>query len=375
MNPKIITWAREKAGLSVEDLAEKMGRGPDEIRLWENGRDTPSYVVLEQMAYRYLKIPLAVFFFPTPPNIEDPIKKFRRLPSHELKRLSFDTRQKIKLAQAYQESLEVLLEGFSKRKFIFRELSPVGLDPSEFAKKTRDYLGISLRQQIEFDSSETALKAWRAAIEKSSIFTFKDSFEDKFMSGFSLVGDEYPVIFVNNSNAFSRQLFTLIHELGHILYGVSGVTDFDESYIDHMENRQRTLEITCNKFAGHFLVPNDSFREDIQYYHATGSEAIFEIADKYCVSREVILRRLLDKEVVTREYYEKMATEWNKEYLGRGKKSAGGNYYLTRLAYLGEGYTKVAFDNYYKGRITKTELAYHLNINSHSLPKLEVYMR
>lgn len=375
MNPRIISWARERAGLSIEDLAEKMGRDPEEIKSWENGQDIPSYPVLEQLAYKYLKVTLAVFFFPDPPDIEDPIKHFRRLPTHEILRLSFDTRQKISLAQAYQESLAQLLEGFPKKQSISGDLLPGDMDPSEFANKARNYFAIDLKQQFSFRSSEMAFKAWRHSLENASIFTFKDSFEDRFISGFSLVGSEYPVIFVNNSNAFSRQLFTLIHELGHILYGVSGVTDFDESYIDFMGNSDRNLEIRCNRFAGHFLVPDESFKEDIRHYKATSPDSISDIADKYSVSREVILRRLFENRVVTRVYYETKVTQWNRDYLGRGKKSGGGNFYLTRLAYLGEGYTRIAFENFHRGRLTEAELGYHLNMNSRNLAKLQGYMR
>jgi Zn-dependent peptidase ImmA (M78 family)/transcriptional regulator with XRE-family HTH domain len=375
MNPKIITWARERAGLTVETLAKKMKRQPGEIELWESGRSAPSYAILEQLAYKYLKLPLAVFFFPEPPETDDPTKKFRRLPSYEVERLSFDTFQKIRLAQAYQDSLSLLMKDIPRPRKVFRDLSPGSLEPSEFAKNTRQYLGVTLEKQALFRSSETAFKAWRHTIEEASVFTFKNSLEDRFVSGFSLLDDDYPIIFVNNSNAFSRQVFTLIHELSHILYGVNGITDLDESYIEMMGDIQRELEIKCNMFTAHFLVPDEAFHEDIRYYQAAGPNAISEIAQRYSVSREVILRRLLDRKVVTREYYEQKASEWNKEYLRHSKSTTGGNFYLTRLAYLGEGFTRVAFDNYYRGHVTRTELADHLNINARHLPKLEGYMR
>lgn len=375
INPKIITWARKRAGLTVEALAEKIKRDPGEIQLWESGRGTPSYPTLEQLAYRHLKIPLAVFFFPEPPDLDDPKKKFRRLPSYELERFSRDTYQKIGLGQAYQDSLSFLMLNIPMPRRVFRDLSPNNLEAAELAEKTREYLGVTLEQQTLFRSCETAFKAWRHAIEEVGVFTFKDSFEDRYISGFSLLDDDYPIIFVNNSNAFSRQVFTLIHELSHILYGVSGVTDIDESYLELMEDEERALEIKCNNFTAHLLVPDEAFRKDIRYFHVAGPDAVLEIAQRYSVSREVILRRLLDHGVVNREYYEGKAAEWNKEYLSRDKSTSGGNFYLTRLAYLGEGFTKVAFENYYRGHITRAELGSHLNMNARHLPKLEGYMR
>jgi len=375
INPKIITWAREKAGLTVEALAKKMRRDPNEIELWEQGKADPSYASLEKLAYNHLHVPLAVFFFPEPPKIEDPRTKLRRLPTYELDRFSPDTYEKFRLAQAYQDSLSELMREIRFRKIIFRDILPDSFTPVALAQKAREYLGISVRQQSMLNSCETAFKMWRHAIEEVGVFTFKDSFEDRFISGFGLLDEEYPIIFVNNSNSFSRQVFTLIHELSHILYGVNGVTDIDESYIDLMGPKDRQVEINCNRFAAHFLVPDDSFRDDLAYFLSAGTDSISQIVDRYSVSREVILRRLLENGAVTKEYYERMAAQWNKEYLRRERSKAGGNYYLTRLAYLGEGFARVAFENYYRGRLSRTQLATHLNMNSRHLPKIESYMR
>jgi Zn-dependent peptidase ImmA (M78 family) len=375
INPTIITWARKKSGLTIEALAEKMKREPSEIVEWENKGNIPSYSILEQLAYKHLKIPIAIFFFPQPPEIDDPQKRFRRLPSYELDRLSPDTYQKIRIGQAYQDSLSVLLPRVSKQQRIFRELSPHLVEPEDLAKQVRQYLGVTVDQQFLFRSAETAFKAWRHAIEEVSVFAFKDSFKDRFVSGFSLIDDDYPIIFINNSNAFSRQVFTLIHELGHILYGVSGITDIDESYISMMTKDQREIEIKCNEFTSHLLVPDTSFKDDIRYFRAHGPESISGIAEHYSISREVILRKLLDHGEVNSRYYEQKAAEWNKEYLAREKKTAGGNFYLTHLAYLGEGFSQLAFENYHRGRINSTDLADHLNINARYLSKLEKYMR
>src|SRR5208282_6291742 len=137
--------------------------------------------------------------------------------------------------------------------------------------------------------------------ETAGIFTFKDSLEDRFISGFCLLHDQFPVIMVNNSNALSRQMFTIAHELGHILFGVHGITDIDEAYFDLMDQADRELEIKCNEFAAELLVPDEEFKKDIVSFRATGPEIIPQIAQKYSVSREVILRRLLEHKLVTSE--------------------------------------------------------------------------
>jgi transcriptional regulator with XRE-family HTH domain len=241
----MIIWARERNRLSVEDLAVLMKKESSEIRKWEAGTEVPSYAHLEAL-YRHLKVPLALFFFPEPPPIEDPVSKFRRLPDYEFRRMSRDTMQMIRVAQGYQESLvELAPDGAHKRK-LFRDLSYKGKTVRELATKTREYLGITLKKQIAFRSPEEAFKSWRHSLEGGGIFTFKDSLEDRFISGFCLLHEEFPIVFINNSNAFSRQLFSLIHELGHIIFEIHGVTDIDERYLEYMSAREKAVEIKCN---------------------------------------------------------------------------------------------------------------------------------
>lgn len=371
INPKMISWARERNGLSIEQLAEKMKREPVEIETWENGTVFPSYSLLEILAYKHFKIPLAVFFFPEPPDIEDPIKKFRRLPDSKLKRFSSDTLQKFRLAQSYQESITELMSELKISKKNFKDIEVKNIDITSLARNIRNYLAIGLEEQFSFQSYSRAFKAWRHAIEESSIYTFKDAFKDQFISGFCMLHDQYPIIFINNSNSFSRQIFTLIHEFGHILFRVNGITDIDDSYIDLMTSNERDIEFKCNKLASEILVPSHHFRNEIPTIEQVDSKSITKLADKYSVSREVILRRFLDYNIIDNTYYQEKSNLWNQDFLRKKIKRTGGNYYLTRLSYLGEGFTRLAFQNYYQGRINKIQLATHLNIKARNIDNLE----
>lgn len=374
INPRIIKWARERCGLSVEELARKMGQDPTHILLWEDGAEFPSYTSLEDLAYRHLKIPLAVFFFPEPPEIEDPRGRFRRLPDYELARLSSDTFHKVRLAQGYQESLAVLSFPIRNGRKVFRDIKPRQTSPGQLAEKVRQYLGLPIERQFTFKSTEQAFKAWRHILEQAGVFTFKDSLADKFVSGFSLLDDDFPIIFINNSNTFTRQTFTLAHELGHILYGIHGITDVDETYLNFMSSHERSLEIKCNKFAAELLVPERDFIDQIASFSMLDLRAISDLAEKFSVSREVILRRLLDLNRVDEAFYKEKSGEWNEEYIRTHGKSHGGNYYPTRIAYLGEGFARLAFASYHQGRLSRAELATHLNVKARNIEKLERYL-
>jgi Zn-dependent peptidase ImmA (M78 family) len=370
-NPKILSWARKKNGLSIKQLAEKMKRDPNEIENWEKGTASPTYTMLENLAYKHFKIPLAVFFFPEPPDIEDPEKKFRILPDYKLKKFSSDTFQKIRLAQAYIESLEELMSDVEPKNLIFKDIEINKNNVDILARKIRNYIGISLDDQFSYKSNHSAFKAWRRHIEKSGIFTFKDSFKDRFISGFCMIHEKYPIIFINNSNSWSRQIFTLLHELCHIIFNVNGITDIDDSYIDYMTSKEKLIEIKCNKLASEILVPIKYFENEIASIESVDEQIIENIAEKYSVSREVILRRLLDYKIIDNSYYKEKSSKWNQDYLRTKDKRHGGNYYFTKLAYLGEGYTRLAFQNYYQGRIDKIQLSTHLNIKARYIDKLE----
>ena len=187
VNPRIIIWARERRGLSVEELAAKVKREPSEINEWEAGSRTPAYTMLEELAYRHLKVTLAVFFFPEPPVLDDPATTFRRLPELEIERLSADTRDKIRVAQCYQDSLEELL-GTQVPEPIHLRFAATARSLPRLANDVRSHLGVTLQKQFAFRQADSAFKAWRHAIEECGIFTFKDSFRDRYISGFCLLG-------------------------------------------------------------------------------------------------------------------------------------------------------------------------------------------
>lgn len=375
INPEILTWARERVGMTLDELSLKTKRPLEEVQKWETGEKIPPYGRLEELAYRHFQVPVAIFFFPKPPTIEDPTKKFRRLPDYEIERFSSDTYKKILLAQSYQDSLPVVIKGYEPQKSVINEFIQPGKKPKKLAEKVRKYLGISFEEQFRFRSSSTALKQWRYALEQVGVFTFKDSFKDRYISGFCLFDESYPLIMLNNSNSFTRQIFSLIHELGHLLLGIDGVTDIDESYFQFLSDKERKAEIFCNEFASEFLVPSSEFVNDIETFKNEGIDSIAEIAENYSVSREVILRKLLDNQIISQSLYLEKSAEWNADYIRNQKDGGGGNYYLTRISYLGETFTKLAFTQYRKGLFTRSQLANHLNVKGQNLSTLESTVR
>jgi len=369
----VLKWARERSGASLEDVAERLKKPIELVRSWEEGTSAPTYSQLETLAYQIYKRPLALFFFPEPPDEPDPKQEFRTLPELEVKDLSPETRYRIRQAMAMQESLRELHDRINpSEKKIFRDVTIDRLSPAETeaaAVQVRQYLGVKIETQKAWKSVDQAIREWRAAIEEVGVFVFKNTFSQKDFWGFSLDDPEFPVIYINNSTkGKSRQIFTLFHELAHLIVHLSGVTKEDDSYIDRLSGMPRRLEVFCNRFAGCFLVPSRDLSRELR---ETSDKEVKRLAETYRVSREMILRRLLDLRKISQQRFERSVAKLREEYERLPIQAPGGNYYATIRTYLSTRFLDAAFEQYYRGRISVQQLADHLGIKVSSVPGVE----
>lgn len=370
----MLIWARERAGLSLGEAAERIGKEPEVLARWERGEAYPTYGQLEQLAESIYRRPVALFFFPEPPD-EPPIQReFRILPDAEVEKLSEDTRYALRDALAFQMSLRELTGGKNpaSKQIVQALRARPGQEPASLAQAAREYLDVTLEQQRKWGSTREAMSTWRARLESAGVFVFKRSFEQDEISGFCLADDVFPIIVVNNSTAFARQIFTLAHELGHLLFGISSITSDDYRFPDRLQAEARELEIACNRFAAELLVPAGTFPWD-RIANSTVDDIVPELAREYSVSREVILRRLLDRGVVDQNSYIERVRAWSREGEGRAEGS-GGNYYATQASYLGRAFLNLAFGQYRAGNISIADLADHLRVKARNVGKLEEFI-
>ena len=366
----VLSWARERAGLSIDEVAQALGKPADSIREWEAGTSAPTYAQLEKLAYSLYRRPLALFFFPQPPDEADPHHSFRTLPDFEIDELSAESRYRIRQGRAMQVSLAELAEGKNPAgRFILHDLRRVDRhNAAKAAQSVRAYLGVDFQDQKSWKTSADALAHWRQRVEDVGVFVFKDTFKQRDVSGFSLYDNQFPVVYINNSTAKSRQMFTLFHELAHLLVHTNGITKRDDSYIAGLHGQDREIEVFCNRFAAEVLVPSEILKTEPL---ASDDANVVRLAKLFKVSREVILRRLLDGGAVTPSYYQKKAKEWAADYFDKKEEESGGDYYATLASYLSDTYTRLVFRRYYQGSLQVEELAQHLNVKLSSVPAFE----
>ncbi len=167
-------------------------------------------------------------------------------------------------------------------------------NPRRAASISREWLG--LNEINDFNS-------YREVVESKGILVFRSNgYNGQWkipkkdpVIGFSLYHQVCPVIVVKKQVATTRQTFTLMHELGHVLLHLSSRIDEEE---DLYYNHGGRDEQQANAFAGYLLVPDEFLG---QIYDRDRPEDVAEydlwLEDKHKdwdVSSEVILRRLLD---------------------------------------------------------------------------------
>ena len=369
INPDIIKWARERSGYTVEAIATALKKDVSIINNWESGERGLTYVQLEALADKY-KRPIAIFFFPEPPE-EQNIAENLALRSSDNEHL--EPRIHILLRQAYARQLSLMelnLNMNPSEQKIFRDLHARPQDSATaLAQETRFYLDITVDTQASWKTAAEALENWRYSIEEVGIFVFKEAFQDDSIDGFCLVHDEFPIIYLNNSRPSVRQIFSLFHELAHLLLGENDVTR-------GISRGRGEIEIFCDQFAAEFLVPSDDLKTRLNF-SVYDDKVINELANYYQVSRPVILLKLVNMGIFTQGNYWQKIDQWTDEYEHHLKKkadsntSSGGSYYNTLTTYLGHRFMELAFGKYRQGQCSIEQLAEHLNVKVKHLPQLE----
>ena len=381
INPDMLRWAREQAGYdSVEIVAARLKRPVEDIEAWETGSKYPTWRQLERLARDFYHRPTALFFLPSPPDEQVPSAEFRRLPEAALHDLEPDTWLAIRQARARQMDLEELaLFDDSTERLIVRDLAgsvaPDGAD--SLAREARAYLGISVDEQFSWRSAEAALENWRDAVQSVGVWVFKRHFRQKDVAGFCLADTRRPIVYLNNGQPKLRQIFTLIHEMAHVLYEFNHLERSDiGNYVDSLAGHDRAIEIACNRFAGEFLVPASHFRNFAAPYISVelNDDDLELLATRYRVSREVVLRKCLNQNWIEQSAYNEKVREWNEQAVERGEASRGGNYYANQGTYLGAKYTALAFRGYYQGAYDVDQLSGYLDVSAASIGGIENWL-
>ncbi len=361
VNSEVLAWARRVAGLNVPDAARKAAVRPERLQEWESGDRKPTLRQLRLLAKAYRR-PTAFFYRSTLPPDPEEIPDFRLLPELEL-------------AMGESPALRYEIRRARGRRLVALEiLGLIGETPSQpnlqatrqngvhaIAERIRAFLGIDLAQQFAWRNRYEALRAWVAATEDREIFVFQFSnVEVAEARGFSISERPLPILALNGKDSVRGRIFTLFHELAHIALDLGGLCDLHES-----EDRG-WVEPFCNSVAAEALVPEGSLlTQGLVRRHSGGptwqDPELLALANRYTVSREVILRKLLTHGLTTRQFYEEKRQEFLEEYVRLAGEGGGFLQYFRRvLRDNGPAFTSLLLHAYDQQAISARDLSRHL---------------
>jgi Zn-dependent peptidase ImmA (M78 family) len=247
-------------------------------------------------------------------------------------------------------------------------------DTEVLALNIREKLGVTREIQSGFGNEHKALNWWRSALETQGVLVFQASGLDvSEMRGFSIADRPLPIIVVNIKDSPRARIFSMLHELVHVVIRQGGICDLDEDEYRHASEQE--IEIFCNRVAGATLVPeSELFREDPvigrdDRVSSWSDQEIRAPSNRYWVSREVLLRRLLICGLITKEFYKEKRSE-----LAAGQKPRSRGFVppaQMAISAAGHSFIRLVLDNYYQENITSSDVAAFLAVNLKHVAEIE----
>jgi Zn-dependent peptidase ImmA (M78 family)/transcriptional regulator with XRE-family HTH domain len=302
INPNILRWAREESGYDKDEIADRLGLNTNVYEKWETSGSQVPFNVLKEISKEFSR-QIAVFFLTEVPQKSKKPKDHRNLNLVTAEN-SKETLLSIRRANWYIS----LLKELNGNKYYEKKYSWLREFHDKFGKKNlnndiiaawiRNKIGITAAQQVSVSTQNHIYKLWREGIEEKlgiPIFQFKMPLDE--IQGFSLIEDYPFCIVVNNLNALTSRIFTLFHELGHILKKQSGLC-----YPEKIEKSQ-TFEFECNSFAGKLLIPTEIIVQ------TESADEIYKHAKSLKVSSEAYLRRLFELKYISGDKFYRLLSE------------------------------------------------------------------
>lgn len=327
--PDVLRWARERAGLSIEQLVVKFKKYSE----WEDGVGGPTFNQLEKLASA-VNLPVGMYFLPIPPDEQPlPLPDFRRMADEDRVSPSTELVDTIHTAQLRQDWYRAHLLSLGAPEIDFVGSASVEDDPAIAAGVIRAVLGLEVGTRSEASSWSEFLRSVINQARKSGILVMingvvgnntRRPLDPKEFRGFAIVDSHAPLIFINGADTKAGQIFTLAHEVAHVWLGETGISHVRANRIP----AESVIEAWCNKVAAEVLVPM-AVLESMPVSDEV-SNAKSDVARTFRVSTLVALRRLWELGRVDEEEFQRLYALELEELRQREKrKPSGGDFYNT----------------------------------------------
>lgn len=375
VNPQILIWARETAGLTLQEAATKISVAEKSLKKIEKGEKAPSHSMLLRMADKYRR-PLLTFYLEDIPVESDYGADFRGLSEQIKPKDKALIAALLRYAKASQGMIRDVLEseeectslpfaGWLRRKWdLPKEPEIMGaqlqnMTQGQHERLVQDALdGLNMvlgdrctrNRYYEQADSPSAFRLLRSSCEESGIFVVlkgntgggHNKLSSNLFRAFVIADDIAPFMVINKEDSRSAMSFSVLHEIVHLLLDQTGISDSDLQSINPIEK-------FCNRVAGQWLLPEALIREeqiDRRGDLSEFKEVISRVAKKRNLSHTMVATRLHQERVITRAVFRQLdqfyAKEWErfqnrKKETQRDKEAGDPSFYRVRRSELGNG--------------------------------------
>lgn len=215
ITPSVLRWAIAESGYTEPEVSSWIDGGEQTLAAWLEGTSRPSLTEMKDVAGR-LHRQMATFLLPAPPADAEMSVKFRHPLGGKQRSLNPIERRYVRRARRLQDAHAWLLAELGQPSLDIPRVS-LAASPEDTGKHIRELLGVGLEQQFEWRSASAAFDAWRDAIERLGIVVVLFPMGNASCRGFSIWSDAAPLIAVNTAWKDEARIFTLFHELGHLV--------------------------------------------------------------------------------------------------------------------------------------------------------------
>ena len=288
-NGERLKKARIYRGLTVAELAEKVGCQRQTLSMYEISKSSPSdNNIIKRISYE-LDFPINYFYEKNISNISETVyfrsllttnKKYR---NEQIVKMEFLS-QVYMLLQDYIEFPQSETLNLSSKKspketaIMLRELWGLGTEPVDNLISIVEQHGILV---TSFSTTTNDIDAFSQLVTVADTPTFL-------------------IAYSNNKTSAARIHFDIAHELGHIF-----LHDWSEDIENLTKDEFKTREREANEFASEFLLPEETFKRDAQ----NGPQTIpyyKQLKKKWKVSIAAMIRRAEKLGVMTTEEYQNL---------------------------------------------------------------------
>lgn len=333
VNPTILNWLMQKAqqvnvGSPVIDLIKK----------WISGEKEPTFSQIETVSKK-TNIPFGYFFLEKPPVEECKIVDFRTVDSISIQNPSRDLIDTVDMMSGIQEWMAEYNKDNGASRYEFVGSIKITDSVISTANIIRKELNLNPNWFESFRNAKEAFNSLRNTISDLGIIVMMNgivgnnthrTLNVSEFRAFALTDPYAPLIFINSRDTDNGKLFSLLHELVHVLIGK------DDFYNDTHGVSQKVSkeEQFCNAVTAEILVPDSVFIAEWSNQTGSSEAIIYELEKKFICSRFTLLIKAFNTGKIEKGEFNSSLNLFKEQFeIIQNRKqetiSGGGDFYRT----------------------------------------------